>query len=191
MKDQEFNLILCRHGETKWTLSGQHTSFTDLSLTSNGKKQAHLLGKRLEKIEVLSVYSSPLLRAVETCSLAGFSKKVILEPDAVEWNYGAYEGKTTEEIDKKHPGWNIFSDGAPGGESPVEATQRADRLIAKLSKQKGTLLLFSHGHFSRLLAARWIDLESSGGRLLSLSVASISILGFEKKQRVLKLWNSQ
>lgn len=191
MKEQELNIILCRHGETEWTLSGQHTSFTDISLTEEGKAQAHHLGQRLKKIQFESIYTSPLLRASETCSLAGFSKRMVQEPDAVEWNYGGYEGMTSEEIEKKHPGWNIFLNGAPGGESPSEAAARADRLLSKLLSHKGNIALFSHGHFLRLLAIRWIGLDPSKGRLFALSVASLSILGFEKRQRVIKLWNSQ
>jgi probable phosphoglycerate mutase len=189
MKEQHTTIILCRHGETEWTLSGQHTGSTDLPLTQHGKEQAHDLGQRLKNIPFQAVYASPLLRARTTCELANLSKQTILEPDAVEWNYGDYEALTSQEIEEKHPLWNVFLDGAPRGESPADVTIRADRLIRKFLTHPGTIALFSHGHFLRLLAARWIDLDASAGRLFSLSVASISILGFEKKQRTIKLWN--
>jgi probable phosphoglycerate mutase len=191
MKNQGPTILLCRHGETEWTLSGRHTGCTDIPLTENGKVQARKLGERLRAIDFEAVFTSPLLRAKETCEIAGFGKKMILEPDAVEWNYGAYEGLTSEEIWRKTPSWNLFSDGAPGGESPQEAGLRADRIIQKLTSLQGTSALFSHGHFLRVLAARWLGLSPSAARLLALSVASLSILGFERSQRVLRLWNSQ
>ncbi len=184
-------IILCRHGETEWTLSNQHTSVTDIPLTQKGKEQARFLGLRLKSIPFQTVLCSPLLRAKQTCEEAHLSEKMTLEPDAAEWNYGSYESLTGEEIEKKHPGWNVFLHGAPGGESPQEAAHRADRLIAKILLQKAPVILFSHGHFLRLLAVRWIGLEAAAGRLFALSVASISILGFEHKNRVIQLWNSQ
>ena len=191
MTEKILRIILCRHGETEWSLSGQHTGFTDIPLTKRGKEQAHRLGERLRKIHFEEVCTSPLLRAKETCELAGFSSKMILEPDAVEWNYGAYEGMTHEQISQKNPGWNLFQDGAPEGESPAEVGQRADRIIDRFLALKGNIALFSHGHFLRTLAARWLGLDAGSGALFTLNVCSLSILGFERGRRVLQLWNSQ
>jgi len=173
---------LCRHGETKWTKTGQHTSVTDISLTEEGKKQAELLGKRLKGIHFVRVISSPMERTIETCRLAGLEPEI--NPDAAEWNYGKYEGLTTEEIGEK---WNLFRDGAPGGESVEQVGKRADRLLKSLKDDP--VIIFSHGHFSRVLAARWLGLPVSAGALFYLSVASISILGLEHGRPVIRLWN--
>ena len=182
-------IILCRHGETEWSRDGKHTSFTNLSLTDNGVTQAKNLKKPLKALCFDEVYTSPLERAKQTCALANPRDKVLEEPLAVEWNYGEYEGITTKKIHEKRPKWNLFFDGAPGGESSYDVGRRADSLIEKWLKMDKNILLFSHGHFLRVLGARWIDLPPEDARLLGLTVASISILGFERDQRVLSAWS--
>lgn len=186
---EPLNIYLCRHGETDWSLSGQHTGRTDLSLNAQGIKQLIPLKKRLQKVSWNQIYSSPLKRALETCQLMQLHLPLILEPRAVEWNYGNYEGKTTLEIDQSNPSWNLFLQGAPGGETPDQVAGRADGLLADLRKQNGNILLFSHGHFLRVLAARWLNLPPAEGRLFALSVASLSILSTERKQPVIEQWN--
>ncbi len=186
---ERLQIYLCRHGETEWTLTGQHTSFSDISLSENGRKQAMLLQKKLRGISFHKVIVSPMARARETCKLAGFDHHKIIEPNAMEWNYGEYEGITTPQIWEKRPKWNIFNDGAPGGESPDEVEERADRFLKSLLRETGNILVFSHGHFSRVLAARWIGLEAEAGKYFSLSVASLSILSYEHDQRVIRHWN--
>lgn len=183
-------IILCRHGETEWSLSGKHTSFTDIPLTNKGQTQAKELKDRLSKWTFDEIYSSPMKRAKETADLSIETDKIIIEPLAVEWNYGSYEGLTTPEIWKTKPDWNLFYDGAPNGEGPNDVGHRADALIEKWIQSQKNVLLFSHGHFLRVLASRWIDLKASDARLFGLSVASISVLGFERKQRVIQTWNS-
>src|SRR3990167_10141264 len=154
-------VFLVRHGETAWTLSGQQTGLTDLPLTPAGEAQARRLAPSLKQIPFQAIYCSPLLRAKRTCELAGFSSQAQLTPDAVEWNYGAYEGLTSEQIRKKNPTWNLFTQGAPEGESPQDIAQRADHLIEKCLAHKGPVALFSHGHFLRVFALRWISLDLS------------------------------
>lgn len=183
-------IILCRHGETQWSLLGKHTSFSDIPLTKKGEAQAKGLHSRLSDLSFDVVYTSPLQRAKHTYELANLSQKAILEPNAVEWNYGSYEGMTTPEIWEKDPEWNVFINGAPQGETPEQVGKRADLLIEKWTRDKKNILLFSHAHFLRTLAARWIGLPPSEGRLLWLTVASISILGYERSQRVIETWNS-
>lgn len=181
------DLFLCRHGETEWTLSGQHTSVTDLPLTERGIKQMGSLAPRLQKIHWKKIFSSPMKRAVESSKLLGLP--VTLEPRAVEWNYGNYEGLTHVDIEKENPDWNLFRDGAPGGESVEEIGKRADDLLNSLEALSGNVLLISHGHFLRVLAARWVGLNAGYGKILNLSVASLSHLGFERKQKVIQFWN--
>lgn len=166
----------------------KHTSLTDIPLSERGKKQAALLGSRLEKVHFSKVFSSPLQRAWETCQLAGFAEAV-KEARAVEWDYGNYEGLTSEEIHRDSPAWTIFTHGAPGGESVEQVGKRADQLIETIRQLSGNVALFSHGHFMRVFAARWLGLKAGDGKLFSLAVASISILGFERKQPAIKLWN--
>ena len=180
-------IYLCRHGETSWTRTGQHTGSTDIPLTNTGREQALLLGKALKAFHFTKVYSSPLIRSAETCKLAGFHP--ILEKDAVEWNYGIYEGLDHNEIMKARDSWDLFSDGAPDGESPEDVGKRADRIIDKFLHVPGNVLLFSHGHFLRVFASRWLQLPPKDGKLFTLSVASLSILGFERKNHVMKRWN--
>jgi broad specificity phosphatase PhoE len=178
-------IYLCRHGQTAWTLSGQHTSTTDLPLTPTGKDQAATMLEPLSNIK--KAFSSPLIRATQTATLAAFSPEV--DADLTEWNYGDYEGLTSQQIKAKNPNWNLFTDGAPNGESPEQVTARADRFLKRLSRSE-PLAIFSHGHFSRVLAARYLGLDISKAQILFLSVASISILGQEHSRPVIRLWNS-
>jgi len=180
-------LYLCRHGETEWSLSGQHTSTSDIPLTEKGKAQSAHLKERLQKVHFEKVFTSPMQRASMTCQLVGFEG--ILEPDAMEWNYGDYEGITTKVVHQTNPTWNLFKNGAPGGETVEQVVARADRFLQKLAQCKGKVAVFSHGHFLRVLAARYLGLGGEEAKLFALSVASISILGLERKQPVIILWN--
>jgi probable phosphoglycerate mutase len=184
----DLQLYIFRHGETTWSLSGQHTGVTDLHLTENGKRQAKSLAVHRGSIPFAGSFSSPRLRALETAHLAGFHD-VAIDPDLQEWNYGKYEGLTSAKINEIDPHWNLFKDGAPGGESPSEVRARADRILSKLRPRHGNIALFSHGHFSRVLAARWLGLDVSAGRFFFLSPASMSILGFEHDEPVIHRWN--
>jgi len=184
-------IYLARHGETAWSLSGQHTGSTDLPLTPKGEENARRLGTRLRDRKYAKVFTSPLQRARRTCELAGFGAAAQTDPDLVEWNYGEYEGLTTVQILAKRPGWQLFRDGCPGGESPDQAAARADRVVARLRAANGDVLLFSSGHFLRMLSTRWLGLPPSDGRCFLLSTASLSILGYEHSlsEPVLRLWN--
>jgi broad specificity phosphatase PhoE len=184
-------VFLARHGETAWSLSGQHTGLTDKPLTERGESNARQLGKRLEGLSFSKVFTSPLQRAARTCELAGFSASAEVLPDLVEWDYGQYEGLRTSEIQTKQPGWNLFRDGCPGGESPSQIGERADRVINKVRAIEGSVLLFSSGHFLRVLAARWLGLTTEAGKYLLLGTASLSILGYEhdRSEPVIRLWD--
>ncbi len=178
-------LYLIRHGETAWTLSGQHTGTTDLSLTANGRIQSHLLAKALATQHFNQVFVSPLKRARETCDLAGFGKQAKIDSDLVEWDYGDFEGKTSAEILQEHLHWDLFNDGAPNGESVSQITQRADRFIKKIDSYQGKTAIFSSGHILRVLIARWLGYPANYGRHFLLQPASLTILGFEHQYRVL------
>jgi probable phosphoglycerate mutase len=184
-------VALARHGETEWSLSGQHTGLTDLPLTANGEAQARRLGERLRGMKFARVLTSPLQRAARTCELAGFGAEAETDPDLVEWNYGDYEGIQTPEILRARPGWQLFRDGCPGGESPAEAGARADRVIASLRTTAGDAIVFSSGHFSRVLAARWLGLSPGAGTYFILGTASLSLLGYEHDltEPAIRLWN--
>ena len=184
-------VYLARHGETEWTISRRHTGTTDLPLTPRGERNARSLGGRLKGMTFAHVFTSPLQRASRTCELAGFGPRAAVDPDLVEWNYGDYEGLTTADIRKRRPGWDIFRDGCPNGESVAEVAARADRVIARLRALEGDALLFSSSHFLRVLAARWLGLEAAAGRLFYLGTASLSALGYDhgKDEPVLRLWN--
>lgn len=182
-------VYLLRHGETPWTLTGQHTGVTDLDLTQNGVREAELLGASLKKVHFDHLLCSPLLRARKTCKIAGYETVAEIDPDLVEWNYGDYEGKTTEEIRKGCPNWTIFTGDPPRGETAAEVGRRADRVIDKLLRLGGTIGVFSSGHFSRVLGARWVGLPVSAGQKFVLSTGSKSILGFEHGYRAIVLWN--
>jgi probable phosphoglycerate mutase len=185
-------IYIARHGETAWTITGQHTSFTDLPLTEKGKNNARRLADRLKGIAFAKVFTSPLQRAMRTCELAGFGDGAEIDPDLVEWNYGEYEGLRGAEIRAQRPGWQLFQDGCPGGESPRDVAARADRIVARLRAVTGNTLVFSSGHFIRVLAARWIGIEPSvHARSFMLSTASLSALGYENdiSRPVIRLWN--
>lgn len=186
------HLYLLRHGETAWSLTGRHTGRTDLPLTREGECRATSLGARLQGIRFTHVFTSPLQRARRTGELAGFGAVMQVEPDLREWDYGAYEGRTTEEIRAPQPKWNLFADGCPDGESVAQVSGRADRVLAKLGPMAGTVALFSHGHFLCLLAARWIGLPAQAGRHFALDTASLSLLGYDHqsdKSPVISRWN--
>ena len=184
-------VYLARHGETEWSLSGQHTSFTDLPLTERGERNAGRLSERLRGLSFAKVFTSSLQRAKRTCELAGFGAVAEIDPDLVEWNYGEYEGRRTVEIQRKRPDWQLFRDGCPGGESPREVGARADRVIERIRSVHGNALLFSSGHFLRVLAARWLSLEAGAGRFFLLSTASLSALSYEHNlsEPAIRLWN--
>lgn len=182
-------VYICRHGETEWTRTGQHTSYTDIPLTENGEKQAFELKERLSGHTFSKVFTSPLIRAKKTCEITGYLLQAEITDDLVEWNYGEYEGMTTSEIRKTAPGWTIFNDGAPGGESVKGVGDRADRMIEAIKQYEGNIIIFSSGHFSRVLAARWCGFNAEDGRSLSLNTASLSVLGYERDVPVIILWN--
>jgi probable phosphoglycerate mutase len=186
-------IYLIRHGETEWSLNGRHTGFTDLPLTENGVRRAMGLRALLHGIAFTRVLTSPLQRARRTCELAGFGAAAQVDPDVHEWDYGDYEGRTSADIRAQRPGWNIFEDGCPGGESVDQISRRADGVLAGLRPVEGTVALFSHGQFLRVLASRWIDLPGSAGQHLALTTASVSILGFEHSSGdipAITLWNA-
>jgi probable phosphoglycerate mutase len=186
-------VYLARHGETEWSLSGQHTGLTNLPLTRRGEINAVRLGERLQGMTFDSVFVSTLERARRTCELAGFGAQARVDPDLVEWNYGAYEGKTTAEIRAERPGWQIFRDGCVGGESVSDVIVRADRVIARLRIAGQRVLVFSSGHFLRIVAARWLRLGAEAGGWLHLSTATLSALGYEHSldEPVIRLWNDE
>ncbi|MCG6874099.1 MAG: histidine phosphatase family protein [Betaproteobacteria bacterium] len=184
-------IYLARHGETAWSLSGQHTGTTDIPLTERGQRNARQLGERMRGLVFAKVFTSPLVRAARTCELAGFGASAEVDPDLREWNYGAYEGRRTVDIHKERPDWQLFRDGCPGGESPGQVAARADRVAARVRAVAGNVLLFSSGHFLRILAARWLGLEAAAGRYFLLGTAALSALGYEHKlsQPAIRLWN--
>jgi broad specificity phosphatase PhoE len=183
------NVFLVRHGETEWNVTLQHTSTTDIPLTDDGRRKAELLGARLAGREFAVALTSPLQRAAETATLAGFPQAERTD-DLMEWYYGDYEGRTTVEIRNEQPGWTIWTGGAPGGETAEEVAARVDRVIARVREANGDALLFSHGHVLRVLAARWLGLEPQAGRLFQLRNASISVLGYERETAVIEQWNT-
>jgi broad specificity phosphatase PhoE len=184
-------VYLARHGETAWTLTGQHTGLTDLPLTERGERNARRLGGRLQGMTFAKVFTSPLERASRTCELAGFKGAAEVDRDLVEWDYGQYEGRRSEDIHTQRPDWQLFRDGCPGGESPHQVGARADKVVGRVRAITGDVLLFSSGHFLRLLAARWLGLEPAAGRFFLLSTASLSALGYEHNpsQPVIRLWD--
>jgi broad specificity phosphatase PhoE len=185
-------VYLARHGNTAWTLTGQHTGLTDLPLTPNGEGNARRLGERLKGMTFAKVFTSPLERAARTCELAGFRAVAETDPDLVEWDYGEYEGLRSAEIVAQRPDWQLFRDGAPGGESPAQIGERADRVVQRVRGVAGNVLLFSSGHFIRVLTARWLGLgPGTGGRYFLLSPASLSALSYEHNlsHPVIRLWN--
>jgi len=185
-------IYLARHGETAWSLTGQHTGVTDLPLTDRGERNARALGQRLSGLEFAKVFTSPLQRAERTCELAGFRTGAVVDRDLVEWDYGEYEGRTTAEILAGRPDWQLFRDGCPGGETPDHIGARADRVVARLRAVGDNVLVFSSGHFIRVLAARWLGLTAGwAGSYFMLSTASLSAVGYEQNlsRPVIRLWN--
>lgn len=186
------SVFLARHGETEWSLSGRHTGLTDLNLTERGVQAARGLGERLKGATFDRVFTSPLTRASETCRLAGFGDRAEIDRDLVEWDYGKYEGLKSVEIRALAPGWNLFRDGCPGGESVADISSRADRVIHKVRGFGGRILLFSSGHFLRVLASRWLDSRPDPmAAFLLLGTTSLSILSYEHdlQHPALSLWN--
>ena len=183
------SLWLIRHGETEWSLSGAHTGRTDIPLTPAGENSAAQIGRRLAGHPFNLVLTSPLARASETCRIAGFGGVAQVEPALREWDYGAYEGRTTNQIRREAPGWSIWTAGAPDGETGDQVAARARGVIERCLAAGGDVALFAHGHLLRVLAACWLDLPPAAGRLLALGTASLSILGYERDTRVIRLWN--
>ncbi len=185
-------IVLVRHAETQWSQTGQHTSTTDLPLLDEGRRKAQQLGCALARDEVAAVLVSPLLRARQTCELAGFGADTHVRAELTEWNYGRYEGLTTEQIHRRAPGWSLWRDGAPGGESPAQVQRRLDALLVELSRRpqdRGNVLVFAHGHVLQALALRWVGVELTDGPLFELDTASVSRLGRKRTSRVIATWN--
>jgi probable phosphoglycerate mutase len=184
-------VYVARHGETAWTLTGQHTGLTDLPLTPQGERNARALAARLTGLTFAKVFTSPLQRASKTCALAGFGATAEVDSELVEWNYGEYEGLRSAEIRAKRPNWQLFRDGCPGGESPAQVKARADSVLRRVRAIKGDVLLFSSGHFIRMLAARWIGVEPVHSMSFLLSTASLSAVGYDDdvSRPVIRLWN--
>ena len=180
-------VVVVRHGETEWSRTGRHTGRSDIPLTENGERQARAVGEALRGREFALVVSSPLIRARETARLAGFEPE--LRDDLAEWDYGEYDGLTTPQIREQVPDWTIWGYGAVGGESVEQLAARADRVVAGLLAVDGDVLVFSHGHFLRVLTARWLELGAADGRLFALDSGTLSTLGFERDQRVIRSWN--
>jgi probable phosphoglycerate mutase len=185
-------LYLARHGDTAWTENGKHTGRTDIPLNEHGEEHARQLGERLRGFSFVRVFTSPLVRASRTCALAGFGAAAEVDPDLVEWDYGKFDGRTTADVLKEWPGWEMFRDGCPGGETADDVAARADRFIAKVQKIGGDVLTFSSGHMIRMIAGRWCGLAPTAGRIFFCRPASVGVLGFEHNQRdqpILNLWN--
>ena len=190
MSEHSPEVLLIRHGETAWSLSGQHTGRTDIPLTDNGRRIARLVGEALRTYHFALVLVSPLQRALETCRLAGFGDVAQVRPDLMEWDYGDYEGLTTPQIRAERPGWSLWKDGCPNGETAQQVGQRVDRVIAEVRAAGGDVALFAHGHVLRVLTARWLELPPMDGRLFALATATISTLGYEREQSVILRWNN-
>ena len=186
-------LFLARHGDTAWTDSRQRTGRTDIPLNKAGEERAQQLGVRLQRHSYACVFTSPLQRAAKTCELAGFGAVARVDPDLVEWDYGHFEGMVLKQVLKEQPGWELYRDGCPGGESPEEVAARADRFIARAREVEGDVLAFSSGHIIRMIAARWLGLPPGNGRFFYCRPASVGALGYEHKNRnepIVGLWNS-
>ncbi len=181
--------MVIRHGETEWSRSGRHTGRTDLALLPEGEEQARTLRNSLADYRFATVLTSPLVRARETCRLAGLGKDAIVDPDLLEWDYGSYEGLTTAEIREQRPGWDLFDDGAPGGEGAADVGRRVDRVIGLVRAASGDVALVAHGHVLRVMAARWVGLEPPAARFFVLAPAALGELGWERQQPVISSWN--
>jgi broad specificity phosphatase PhoE len=190
MSTRPQEVVLVRHGETEWSRTGRHTGRTDVELTERGRQQAEALGVALRRRRFALVLTSPLERAAETCRLAGYGGVAAPRDELMEWDYGDYEGRKTLDIRKERPGWTLWQDGVPDGETAAAVGARADRLIGELRSAGGDAAVFSHGHLLRVLAARWLGLEPAAGRLLALDTATISVLGYERETPVIRSWNA-
>jgi probable phosphoglycerate mutase len=182
-------VVLARHGETEWSLSGRHTGKTDLPLTEEGRRQARELGPRLSSWTFSLVLTSPLQRALETSRLAGCGEQAQQRPDLMEWDYGRYEGLTSSQIEAIQPGWSLWRDGGPGGEKAADVGRRTDRVIAEVRGVDGDVLIFAHGHVLRVLASRWLGEPPEGGRHYALQTAALSVLSYEHADPVIRQWN--
>ena len=191
MDESEQKVYVVRHGETEWSINGKHTGVTDIPLTENGRNQVKCLQPVLANEVFALVLTSPLHRARETCKLSGLEEKAEVEPNLVEWNYGEYEGVTSKEIHKTVPGWLVFNDGAPGGETPEQIGARADRVIQRVRAVQGNVALFAHGHIFRVLVARWLDLPATAGRNFLLDTGTLNILSYYRGYPAVKIWNAQ
>jgi len=189
MESSEQRVFAIRHGETDWSLSGQHTGTTDIPLTANGRRLAERIRLVLRKETFELVLTSPLQRARETCDLTGLGARAVIAPDLVEWNYGEYEGLTPEQIHERVPGWLIFRDGCPGGETPSDVGSRVDRVIACARASRGDVALFAHGHVLRVLAARWLGLPASDGQHFLLDTGTLNVLAYYRGIPAVKIWN--
>jgi broad specificity phosphatase PhoE len=183
-------ILLVRHGETEWSATGRHTGLSDVPLTEAGREQAQALGERLADREPVLVLTSPLKRALDTCRLAGFGDHAQIRDDLVEWDYGEYEGLTTAEIRRTAPGWTVWTQPTPGGETADAVGARCDRVLAELREVEGDAIVFAHGHILRVLAARWIGLGTQMGSRLALATGTLSIIGWERETQVVRAWNA-
>ena len=183
------NVVLVRHGETEWSRDGRHTGRTDIPLTEEGRRQAAELTATLGARPFALVLSSPLQRALETCRLAGYGARALVRPELMEWDYGRYEGRTSRQIVAENPGWSLWRDGGPDGETPADVGRRVDRVIAEVRRVAGDVLIFAHGHVLRVLAARWLGEPPGGGRHYALQTAALSVLGYEHEDPVISRWN--
>jgi broad specificity phosphatase PhoE len=182
-------VVLVRHGETEWSRAGKHTGRTDVPLTEQGRRQAEAVGAALGDRHFALVLTSPLGRALDTCRLAGFGDRAEPRDELMEWDYGAYEGRTTSEIREERPGWTLWRDGVREGETIEQVGQRVDRVLEQIRSLEGDALLFAHGHVLRVLTARWLELEPDAGRLFALDPATLSTLGYERETPVIQVWN--
>jgi broad specificity phosphatase PhoE len=189
MSTHSQEVVLVRHGETEWSRAGKHTGRTDIPLTERGRQEAETVGLELRGRRFALVLTSPLARASETCRLAGLGELAEQRDELMEWDYGAYEGRETIDIRKERPGWTLWRDGVPEGETIAQIQARVDREIAELRSVAGDAAVFAHGHLLRVLAARWLGLEPAAGRLFALDPATISILGYERETPVIRMWN--
>ena len=190
MTPRAHEVILVRHGETEWSRTGKHTGSTDIPLTERGRRQAQAVGAALRDRDFALVLTSPLGRALETCRLAGFGERAVQRDELMEWDYGTYEGRTTAEVREERPGWTLWRDGVPEGETVEQVGERVDRVLDDLRPLDGDALLFAHGHVLRVLTARWLELDPGAGRLFALDPATMSALGYERETSVIRLWNN-
>ncbi len=190
MATERHRVVLARHGETEWSKAWKHTSYTDIPLTETGRERAKSLVDEMAAFDFALVLSSPLVRALETCKIAGLGDRAEIEPDLVEWNYGEYEGITTAKIRETVPGWTVFSHPSPGGETAEQVAERCDRVVARARSAGGDVALFAHGHVLRVLTARWLEMDPRMGKHFVLSTGTISVLGWERDTPALQLWNA-